>query len=521
MSVVGTTAPNVTPIIIASAHRTMLGAKPENRLRVFELQATDLFGYVRKGAADQTDVADALQAMAEESGLVDHYGQDHIQAIMAAAVEGESEDEEATDHPASRAKTSDWRHQIVSAKDLCTRSFKKLHYVVPGLFTEGVTLLASRPKLGKSWLLLQITTAVATGTITLAPPPDGESPPKGRTLYLALEDNERRLQRRMTKFYGSQRERWPADWEVVTKWRRFDQGGLDDLREWCRSGPNPTVIAVDTLKRVRPPKRMGQTDYDADYEACQGLLDLAAEFPGLAILVATHDRKMDAEDPFDTVSGTLGLTGGVDAIAVMKRKAGAVTLYIEGRDLEDQVEKAISFDKETCRWSILGNAAEVQRSGERHRVLAALAAAPDGMSVTEITAAASMVSRGATDKLLFNMVRDGEVARVKRGVYALPGISLSKNTSKNGKKVRSELSTLKNQEDKSSSPDLTVLTACPQHTSEKSEATPRVGATALMAEPDDGLSIPEFLRRAPKREPAPPIGINLAATKAGEGEALR
>jgi hypothetical protein len=305
---------------------------------------------------------------------------------------------------------------------------------------------------------------------------------------------KRRLQRRMTKFYGSQRETWPADWEVVTKWRRLDQGGLDDLREWCRYAPNPTVIAIDTLKRVRKP----------------------------AILVATHDRKMDAEDPFDTVSGTLGLTGGVDAIALMKRKAGAVTLYIEGRDLEDQIEKAISFDKETCRWSVLGNAAEVHRSSERHRVLAALAAAPDGMSVTEITAAASMVSRGATDKLLFNMVRDGEVARVKRGVYALPGIALSKNTGKKGKKVRSELSTLKNQEDKPSSPDLTALTVCSEHSSEKSEVAARVETTTIMAEPDDGLAIPEFLRRTPEQETAPPIRVvDLAATKAGKGEALR
>jgi hypothetical protein len=425
---------------------------------------------------------------------------------LIAAVEGTSDDEEATDNPASKA--SDWRRQIVSAKDLCTRRFKKLHYVVPGLFTEGVTLLASRPKLGKSWLLLQITTAVATGTITLAPPPDGESPPKGRALYLALEDNERRLQRRMTKFYGSQPETWPAHWEVVTEWRRLDQGGLDDLREWCRSAPNPTVIGIDTLKRVRAPKGARQTDYDADYETCQGLLELAAEFAGLAILVTTHDRKMEAEDPSDTVNGTLALTGGVDAIAVMKRKAGAVTLYIEGRDLEDRVEKAISFDKETWRRSIMGNAAGVRRSGERHRVLVALTDAPDGMSVIEITTAASMVSRGATDKLLFNMVRDGEVARVKRGIYALPGVS--NNTGKNGKKVRSEPSILKNQWDKPSSPDVTVLTVCSGHSYKKAEVAARVEATTILAEPDDGLAIPEFLRRTP-----------VAATKAGEGEALR
>jgi hypothetical protein len=34
-----------------------------------------------------------------------------------------------------------------------------------------------------------------------------------------------------------------------------------------------------------------------------------------------------------------------------------------------------SFDRETCRWSILGDAAEVQRSDTRKSILAALATA--------------------------------------------------------------------------------------------------------------------------------------------------
>src|SRR5208282_3066023 len=101
-------------------------------------------------------------------------------------------------------------------------------------------------------------------------------------------------------------------------------------------------------------KRNGQSDYDADYEACQGLLDLSHDFPGLLIIVAHHDRKMDAEDVFDTASGTLGMTGGVDTIVMLKRNGRGVTLHVRGRDLDDDVEKAVKFDRETCRWVILG-----------------------------------------------------------------------------------------------------------------------------------------------------------------------
>ena len=50
---------------------------------------------------------------------------------------------------------------------------------------------------------------------------------------------------------------------------------------------------------------------------------------------------MAADDPFDTVSGGIGLTGGVDTIAILKRGGVGVTLYIQGRDLVEDIEKAV------------------------------------------------------------------------------------------------------------------------------------------------------------------------------------
>jgi AAA domain len=311
-----------------------------------------------------------------------------------------------------------WRDQVVRAPDLCDQTFPEVKFLVPGLFPEGVTLLVSRPKLGKSWMLLQIGSSIAGGVTTLV---SADEPLCGDVLYLSLEDNRRRVQRRMTKYFGGIRECWPSRLEVVTTWRRLDQGGLKDLREWCSAVPEPTLIMIDTLKKVRPPKRHGQTDYDADYEASEGLVTLAHDFPGLAFIVAHHDRKMAADDPFDTVSGTLGLTGGVDTIAILKRGGVGVTLYIQGRDLVEDIEKAVRFERESCRWTILGEAAEVHRSGERARVIEALRdAASGGLSVGEIMAAAEICSRAAADALLYRMSKAGEISRQGRGRYVLP-----------------------------------------------------------------------------------------------------
>jgi hypothetical protein len=339
---------------------------------------------------------------------------------------------------------------LINAQELCGQQFPDVRWIIPGLIPEGVTLLASRPKLGKSWLVLQIAAAVAKGVVTLTA---SDEPPVGDVLYAALEDTRRRLQRRLTKYFGSLRETWPARLTLATEWPRLDQGGIDRLREWCLSVSKPALIVIDVLKKVRPPKKNGQTDYDADYMACEGLHGLAADF-GIGIIVVTHDRKMGADDVFDTVSGTLGLTGAVDTIAILKRNTQGVTLHVEGRDLVDRIEKAVVFDRDTCRWTIVGEATEVLRSAQRSRVLRALAKTPDGLSTQEIIGAAELRNRSAADTLLSRMAEDGEIERLKLGRYGLPGTRLSLSTKRDRQKDRQNPKPLESEGDELLSVDL-------------------------------------------------------------------
>ena len=58
---------------------------------------------------------------------------------------------------------------------------------------------------------------------------------------------------------------------------------------------------------------------------------------------------MDAEDPLDTVSGTLGFTGAADTVLVLNRDGQGVTLYGRGRDIEE-IESAMRFEPDLCRW---------------------------------------------------------------------------------------------------------------------------------------------------------------------------
>src|SRR5262249_50063305 len=117
------------------------------------------------------------------------------------ALMGSAPDYQGEAQPPERHK--DEPPKVLSATELNAMRFNPIKFVVPGYIVEGLTLLAGKPKIGKSWLLLHGAIAVARGGFTL-----GEVHcPEGDVLYCALEDNLRRLHSRMAKLVGEQT--WP------------------------------------------------------------------------------------------------------------------------------------------------------------------------------------------------------------------------------------------------------------------------------------------------------------------------
>lgn len=297
---------------------------------------------------------------------------------------------------------------IRSAATLQGKRFTPIRYIVPGYITEGCTLLAGRPKLGKSWMVLEIGLAVAAGQACL-----GHAPcEQGSVLYLALEDNERRLQNRIQKIVGTNYEHWPEAFEYATEWRRSNEGGLDAIADWIKSRPNPRLIVVDVLAMFKPVRGDKETLYEADYASIKGLQKLAGRY-NLAIVVVHHTRKSGSEvDPFEKVSGTLGLSGAADTALVLDRDGSGATLYGRGRDIQE-LEMAIKFDKLSCRWTIQGTTSEVRQTNERKALLDLLKVATRPLTIKELSEALEAVQNNCK-QLLFKLAKSGEVIRVGR-----------------------------------------------------------------------------------------------------------
>jgi biotin operon repressor len=289
--------------------------------------------------------------------------------------------------------------------------FEPIRWIVPGYLPEGLMVLAGAPKLGKSWLALGWMVSVASGGVTMGSIPCEQ----GDVLGLMLEDNQRRLQRRLLQMRVQDA---PGRLTLLTEWPTLDDGCCEQIEAWIAAVKKPRLIVVDVFARVRGTRAGRETDYDGDYRQAAMLQSIASKH-NLAIVAIHHTRKMVADDPFDEVSGTRGLTGAADGALVLKRdpETRQPVLYGRGRDMEE-IESALEFDKETGIWAVLGAAWQVADTTERREIQQVLGRSVDPMTPTEIAQRLGK-SRQNIQNMLSKMLDDGKVEQVTRGLYTL------------------------------------------------------------------------------------------------------
>lgn len=96
---------------------------------------------------------------------------------------------------------------------------------------------------------------------------------------------------------------------------------------------------------------MEKNAYANDYEEV-GRIKSFADKAKIAVLLVHHVRKMPDSDPFNMVSGSVGIIGAVDSMYVLekdKRTENKATLHVTGRDIED-MQLLLEFDRAMTVW---------------------------------------------------------------------------------------------------------------------------------------------------------------------------
>lgn len=216
--------------------------------------------------------------------------------------------------------------------------------VVENLLYSGTYLFVGAPKVGKSFFMAQLAYHVSKGLALWDYPVH-----QGDVLYLALEDDYARLQKRLARMFGTE-ENDRLHFAIQSK--QLHNGLEEQIEVYIKEHPGLRLIIFDTLQKIR---ELGgdKFSYANDYEIITALKRISDQYQ-ICMLVVHHTRKQGAEDCFDTISGTNGLLGAADGAFVLqkdKRTENKALLDVAGRDQQDQ-RLHLSFNHERCVWEL-------------------------------------------------------------------------------------------------------------------------------------------------------------------------
>ena len=266
-------------------------------------------------------------------------------SIAEEPAENKSQDESMEDILRELQRTSDPAYlHTVSMNELYQNVYQSRPPIIDGLLYPGTYLFAGAPKVGKSFLMAQLAYHVSTGLPLWDYPVH-----KGTVLYLALEDDHRRLQERLYRMFGMEA---TTDLLFAIHAKQVGVGLEEQLKRFVQEHPDTKLIIIDTLQKIREAGG-DKYSYANDYEVV-GKLKRFADDCGVCLLLVHHTRKQQADDKFDMISGTNGLAGAADGAFLLqkeKRTDGTATLDVVGRDQQDQ-RFYLTKDKERLTWTL-------------------------------------------------------------------------------------------------------------------------------------------------------------------------
>lgn len=231
--------------------------------------------------------------------------------------------------------------KTVTMQELYQDIYSKKPPVIEGLLYQGTYLFVGSPKIGKSFFMAQLAYHVSTGT------PLWDYPvKKGTVLYLALEDDYRRLQERMYRMFGTDS---TENLYFSVSSKPLGNGLTDQLSGFIREHPDTTLVIIDTLQKIRDVDSDSYS-YAKDYEIINQLKQFSDSW-GICLLLVHHTRKQKSSDNFDMISGTNGLLGCADGAFMLykeTRTSNKATLEISGRDQQDQKIHLIRDEEKLC-----------------------------------------------------------------------------------------------------------------------------------------------------------------------------
>jgi hypothetical protein len=308
--------------------------------------------------------------------------------------------------------------------------FHPVKFVVEELLPEGFILFSAKPKVGKSYIMLDLGLSVLDGAVFW-----GYQCMQGDVIVYSFEDTDRRLQDR----YRALR---PAGVANENSFLYFtgDSGVprlaaapgepcfTHHLEREIAKRPNTRLIVIDPIISIRADQRDKTKGlYQVDYDNIKRIQQVAAKH-GITIVGVHHsNKKTDVIDPADMVSGSTGMTAAADGMWMMEpdKERESAQLHTQMRDTSSiSITLTRKKIKGGIKWEPLETPQEIAKVSDiERRILAAVMAGGCEATIQDLIARCPDVNDGTLRVYVRRMSGHAKamLQHTTRGLYITPG----------------------------------------------------------------------------------------------------
>ena len=219
---------------------------------------------------------------------------------------------------------------LINAETLYYTPLDHPRMLIDGILSNGLAILSGDSKIGKSWMVLWLCLKISLGE-----PVWGLPTAQTDVIYLALEDNDWRIQQRMQELIDEP----PKNLHFGFSCGKLGAELEGQIKGVLEDNPNTGLLFIDTLQMVRDNVSSRVNAYAQDYKDLSALKRIADDHKMCIFLVHHNRKEHDGSNVFNDMTGSTGIAGVADTCMVLRKEdrfGNDAVLSITGRDIEEK-----------------------------------------------------------------------------------------------------------------------------------------------------------------------------------------
>lgn len=224
---------------------------------------------------------------------------------------------------------------VIDVSELQNKMLPPIIWVIDDLMPlGGAVMISAKPKMGKTFLALQMALAVASGGEFL-----GFHANKNEVLYIDFESSPIIIKTRISMMTADAPKGFYLMTSTPHEFGNIGNGFEAQVNFFLKNHERVKLVIVDTYGLIQGDRVPNKSIYKQEYAEISELNAWARDKGVTLILIHHQNKQADFENPVNGISGSTGITGGLQAYYILSKRNyedNETKLTVGGKEIKGQ-----------------------------------------------------------------------------------------------------------------------------------------------------------------------------------------